>query len=98
MAGRLRRRGDLLARVTHLARSGALDSQPRIFRLHPTIDGSPASLPGPMPFGSALVGLMDQPVDRFFGGPDDNPDAVISEHQGVLPSMYQHDRSFHSRS
>ncbi len=76
-----------------LARSSELDGPSGIFSTHPTLNGIPAGLPSPLPFGSAPVRLMDQPINGLLGGADNYAHAAVSKHQRFLPSMYHHDRT-----
>jgi hypothetical protein len=76
-----------------LARCSELDGPSGIFSTHPTLNRIPAGLPSPLPFGSAPVRLMDQPINGLLGGADNNAHAAVSKHQRILPSMYHHDRA-----
>jgi hypothetical protein len=79
--------------MTDLARSGELNGRSGVFGTHPSLDGSSAGLPSAAPFVTTLVRLMAEPVNGLLRRPDNNTDAAVSEHQGVLPSMYQHDHA-----
>ena len=73
-----------------LARCRELNGGLGVFSPHPTLDDRSASLPCSLPFGRALVWLMDEPGQGLLGGADNDPDAAISEHEGLFPSVYQH--------
>jgi hypothetical protein len=72
------------------ARRNQPDRLPCVFRPGSTVNDVSTGLPCALPFGSVLVGLVDEPVDSLLRGADYNPYAAVSQDKGDLPTMYHH--------
>lgn len=78
------------ASTNDLARSRELNGGFGVFGPHPTLNDRSASFPCSLPFGRALVRLMNEPGQGLLRGTDNDADAAISQHEGFFPSVYQH--------
>jgi hypothetical protein len=76
-----------------LASSDQFDRLPCVFRPSSTVNDVSTGLPCALPFGSVLVGLVDEPVDSLLRGADYNPYAAVSQDKGDIPPMNHHGRS-----